>query len=146
MWYGQIPNYYNTTTPYKVLEDQEIEYQVCRDFDHISRYKGLRQVAHMPESYDRYISLEVANPFTTHAEIQYYDVPGYQENRLDLIANQFLGSAQYSWIIAMFNDIEDGFTVHAGQRIMIPKSFTALFNDGEILAPVSALRLNLGSE
>ena len=146
MWYGNVPNYYNTTTPYDTVKHQNIEYQVCRDFDHISRYKGLRQLAHLPESYDRYVTLEAPNPFTSHTEVTYYDVPSYQENRLDLISYKFFGSPQYSWVLALFNDIEDGFTIRAGQRIRVPKSITALFNDGEVLAAVSALKLNLGSE
>lgn len=134
-------------TPYKELEHKGIEYSVCKDYDHISRYKGLRQVVHNPaDSEERFIALETPNPFTTNVEVDYYEVPTYQENRLDIIAQDKLGSASYSWVIAYFNRIEDGFTVKPGQKLIIPKQFTSLFNKGEILQSVSPLALNLGSE
>lgn len=134
-------------TPYKELEHKGIEYSVCKDYDHISRYKGLRQVVHNPaDSEERFIALETPNPFTTNVEVDYYEVPTYQENRLDIIAQDKLGSASYSWVIAYFNRIEDGFTVKPGQKLIIPKQFTSLFNRGEILQSVSPLALNLGSE
>lgn len=136
----------NTLSPYDILKHEGIEYQNCRDFNHISRYKGLRQVAHLPISYDRYTTLGVPNPFDSNVDITFYDVPATEENRLDLISYKFFNSASYSWIIAYFNGIEDGFTVLSGQRLKIPKSFTSLFNTGEILAPIPALNLNLGIE
>ena len=139
--------WYNTLIPYRVVPYEGIEYNVCYDYSHISRYKGLRQVAHCPNSStDRYLALENPNPFSSDVDVTYYEVPSYRENRLDLIANEFLGSATYSWVIAYFNNIEDGFTVRAGQQLKIPKSFTSLFNDGEILASIVATKLNLGTE
>lgn len=136
----------NTLEPYEAVEHQGIEYQPCRKYDHISRYKGLRQVAHLPKSYDRFTTLEVPNNFQSNLEVTYYDVPTTEENRLDLISYKFFNSSSYSWILAYFNGIEDGYTVLAGQRICIPKSFTSLFNNGEILASIPALNLNLGVE
>lgn len=139
--------WYNTLIPYKTVDYAGIEYNVCKEYDHISRYKGFRQVAHNPESMeDRFLTLEITNPFQSNVEVQYYDVPFSRENRLDLIANEFLGSPTYSWVIAYFNNIEDGFTVRPGQRIMIPKTFTSLFNQYEILASIPATKLQLGSE
>lgn len=137
---------YNTLVPYKVLDHRGIQYTTCREYEHISRYKGLRQVIHNPNDSDRFITLETPNAFQTNLEVQYYDVPSYEENRLDLIAQKFLGVATYSWVIAYFNDIDDGFTVREGTRLMIPSNITVLFNTGEILAPVSPLQLNLGYE
>ena len=139
--------FYNTLIPYKILDYTGIEYNVCKDYNHISRYKGLRQVAHNPDSNtDRFVTLEIPNVFRSNVEVQYYDVKTFEENRLDLIAEEFLGSATYSWVIAYMNNIEDGFTVKPGQRIMIPKTFTSLFNSGEILASIPATKLNLGTE
>lgn len=136
------------TIPYKVLEHNGIAYCVCREFDHISRYRNLRQVAMLPgsESNDRVTLLETVNPFITNTEIDYYEVGATEINRLDIIAEKKLGSATYSWVIAYFNGIEDGYTVREGQKLIIPKSVTALLNNGEILAPIAALRLNLGEE
>lgn len=92
------------------------------------------------------MALETTNGFETKTEVQYYDVLAVEENRLDLIAEKFLGSAQYSWVIAYFNHIEDGFSVREGQRLKIPKSISSLFTSGEILASVPPTMLNLGSE
>ena len=139
--------YYDTLVPYKEVEYDGIQYGVCRDFNHISRYRGLRQIVHNPSDIlERFISPETPNPFTTNCEVEYYDVPANEENRLDVIAYKKLGSSSYSWVIAYFNQIEDGYTVREGQRLAIPKSISSLFNSGEILAAISPLQLNLGSE
>lgn len=142
MQYGK-----DLTQPYKTLEHEGISYSVCRDYDYISRYRNLRQVVHLPNSSDRYITLETVNPITTQdLEVIYHVVESREENRLDLIANTYLGSSTYSWVIAYFNQIEDGYTVREGQTLIIPKTVTSLLAQGEILAPITALRLNLGEE
>ena len=69
-----------------------------------------------------------------------------RDDRLDLIAKEQLGSATYSWVIAYFNNIADGFTVLEGTTLQIPNSITELFNKGEILSSVSVNKLNLGKE
>lgn len=140
------PIYYDTLQPYGVVEHTGIEYTVCRDFSHISRYKGLRQIVHNPQESDRFITIETPNPLITNAKFRYYDVPATEENRLDLIAYKFFGSAQYSWVISYFNGIDDGFTVVEGQRLKILDNFTDLFSKGELLASIPALQLNLGTE
>lgn len=138
--------FYNTLVPYKTLDYKGIQYASCRDFNHISRYRGLRQVIHSPNEPDRLVTLETPNPFTTGTDVNYYEVSADTENRLDVIAYRFLGSAQYAWVIAYFNGIEDGFTCREGQKLAIPKSISSLFNTGEILQAVPASTLNLGSE
>lgn len=137
----------NTLTPYTEPKYLGIQYGVCRDYPHISRYKGLRQVVHNPtDNNQRFVALETVNGFDTKTEVTYYDVLAVEENRLDLISTKFFGSPQYSWVIAYFNQIEDGFSVHEGQRLRIPKSISSLFASGEILASVPPTMLNLGSE
>ena len=79
--------------PYKILEHEGIAYAVCKDFNHISRYRNLRQVYLCPDSTDRYSTLETVNPFVTHTKIKYHEVTIEEENRLDLIAYKELGSA-----------------------------------------------------
>lgn len=138
---------YDINHPYQEIPYEGIQYTNCRDYGHISRYKGLRQIVHNPDNTDeRYMALETVNPFTTNADVDYYEVPSRYENRLDIIAYEELGSASYAWVIAYFNNIEDGFSVHEGQLIKIPKNISSLFNSGEILQTVPALGLNLGSE
>ena len=139
--------WYDTLAPYAEVEHNGIQYGVCRDYNHLCRYRRLRQVVNNPNvTEDRFIALETPNPFETHTEVIYYEVPNSEENRLDLIANKLLGSAQYAWVIAYFNDIQDGFSVYAGQRLMLPKTITQLFEKGECLASVSPITLNLGTE
>lgn len=134
------------TKPYKVIEHNGIAYTVCVDYDHISRYRNLRQVIHYTEDSDRYTTLETVNPFITNTEVKYHEVTATEEDRLDLIAYNELGSASYAWVIAYFNQIEDGYTVREGQRLVMPNSVTALLSKGEILAPITALKMNLGEE
>lgn len=138
----------NTLTPYEEVDYKGIQYTTCREFSHISRYRGLRQVIHSPNDVaDRFISLETPNSFkTSDLEVTWHEVLGTEVNRLDLIATKYLGSASYSWIIAYFNQIEDGFTCRLGQKLQIPKSITDLMKKGEMLQPVTALTLNLSSE
>ena len=141
---------YDTLVPYKVLDHKGIQYTYCRDYGHVSRYRGLRQVIHNPNDSDRFISLETSNPLVSHlkdrSNFRYYEVSATTECRLDLIAEKYLGSAQYSWVIAYFNGIEDGFTVREGQVLRFPKNISTLFNSGELLESVTALQLNLGEE
>ena len=139
--------FYDTLTPYRTIEYRGIQYTVCRDYSHISRYRCLRQVIFAPKSRSRFMALETPNAIVVHnLPVKYHQVTALEENRLDLIANAELGSVTYAWIIAYLNKIADGYTVHEGQRLMIPTSITALFNTGELLAPVSPSVLNLGSE
>lgn len=139
--------FFDTLRPFDILDYKGIQYGVCRDFNHVSRYRRLRQVVHSPaDQQDRFVALETPNPFETHAEVVYYKVPATEENRLDIIAYRFLGSANYAWSLAYFNGIEDGYTVHEGQTIMLPRTITQLYNKGECLASVSPLTLNLGTE
>lgn len=136
----------NTLTPYHEIDHRGIQYTTCRDFSHISRHACLRQVVHNPSDSDRFIALETANGFSTKADVIYHDVKVQEENRLDLIAHEYLGSAKYAWVIALFNNIEDGYTISEGQRLAVPTSVSSLFNRNEILAPVPATQLNLGTE
>lgn len=136
----------DTLTPYQTAEHKGIQYSTCREFSHISRYKGLRQVVHNPGYSDRFLALETPNTFSTSADVKYHVVKVDEENRLDIVADKYLGSASYAWVIAYFNNIEDGYTIQEGQRLAIPSSLSSLFSSGEILSPISALTLNLGSE
>lgn len=138
----------NTLIPYEEIEYKGIQYTTCREYNHISRYRGLRQVIHSPlDTAERFIALETPNAFkTSNTDVIWHTVLGTEVNRLDLIANTYLGSANYAWVIAYFNQIEDGFTCRLDQKLRIPKSVTSLMRNGEILQSVTALTLNLSSE
>ena len=140
-------NFYNTLIPYKVIPYDGIEYTNCCEYDHISRYRGIREVIHRPtDPSERFISHETSNYFESHVDVDFYEVPLEEEHRLDLIAYKKLGSASYAWILAYFNDISDGYSCYQGQILAIPKSLYSLFNDGEVLQTVSPFALNLGAE
>jgi len=141
-----VPELNNKLTPYRYIDRDPIQYTYCCEYDHISRYKDLRQVVHQGMSLDRCITLETNNAFKSRASVTYYTVDSRHENRLDLIAQDTLGSATYSWVIAYFNNISDGYTALAGTKLAIPDSVFALFEAGECLASISAVKLNLGSE
>lgn len=137
----------DTYTLYTEVERDPIQYSYCPDYKHISRYRSLRQVIHNGLSSDRFVALETPNPVAIPtSNIKYYSVPANRENRLDLIAFEELGSAQYKWIIAYINKIQDGFTVLQGTQLIIPISLSSLFEKGGILESVTATKLNLGSE
>lgn len=141
-------NILNTLAPYEEIDYKGIQYAPCRDYNHISRYRGLRQVIHSPQDVEeRFLALETPNAFiTSNTDVIWHEVLGVEVNRLDLIARQYLGSASYAWVIAYFNQIEDGFTCRLGQKLKIPKSITDLMRQGEILQSVTALTLNLSRE
>ena len=135
------------TQPYKTADYAGIAYSTCVDYNYISRYRNLREIVVNYNSSNKCSLLETVNPLVTNnLEVIYHVVELSEENRLDLIANKYLGSSTYSWVIAYFNKIDDGYTVREGQTIIIPKTITALFSNGEILAPITALKLNLGEE
>lgn len=139
---------YDTLIPYHVIDYNGIQYGTCRDFSHISRYRCLRRVNHETNTKDQFMTLESPNTIHSDVPVKYYFVRASEENRLDLIAEKYLGSATYAWVIAYLNEIHDGFTVSEGQRLKIPESgsVTALFETGEMLAAVNPLLLNLGAE
>lgn len=135
------------TKPYKTIEHYGIVYSSCKDYNHISRYRNLRQVVHLTDTDSRYEALEVPNAFTTNTDVKYHEVTVNEINRLDLIADQTLGSATYGWVLAYFNNIKDGYTVMEGQKLKYPSNgVTALLNNGEALAPIAKTKLNLGEE
>ncbi len=136
----------NTLNPYSEIDYGHIQYGVCVDYKHISRYKGLRQVTHNVTSGNRFIALETPNIINSITDFTYYVVLAVEKNRLDIISNKLYGSAQYSWIIAYFNNISDGFTVNPGQRLKVPTSLSSLFATGQVLAPIPTNTLNLGQE
>ena len=138
---------YDTTRPYKELETGGIEYTVCKDYLHISRYRRLRQVIHHNEDGRRMETLEIQNEYDySNVEVEYYEVFQDRVNRLDLISYDYYGTTSYSWVIAYVNGIQDGYTVFEGQILMIPKNISELFKSGCVLASVPATSIKLGVE
>lgn len=140
-------NIVNTLIPYAELNNNGIQYNVCVDYNHISRYRCVRQVLHsLDDIENRFVTHETTNAISSDIEVIYHTVTAVEENRLDLIAYNLLGNSTYAWIIAYLNNIEDGFTVLEGDRIKVPKNIYQLFQHHEVLAPVPPSMLNLGTE
>lgn len=56
----------------------------------------------------------------TYDNAQIYVVPPKHENRIDLIAYEFYGSANLYWIICYANAIKDPLDIKAGRPLIIP--------------------------
>lgn len=76
------PIYYDTLIPYCVIKHTGIQYTVCKEYNHISRYRGLRQLVHNLDESDRFIALETPNPIISDAQFIYYDVPSREAGGL----------------------------------------------------------------
>ena len=51
--------YYDTLGTYRPLEHVPIQYGVCRDYGHLCRYRGLRQLVHDPsDEAERFVSFQ----------------------------------------------------------------------------------------
>lgn len=138
---------YDTLTPYKELDVEPLQYGVCRDFDHLSRYRGLRQVVHNVATDEQFVTLETPNSFNSNlTNCKVHTVTYSEQNRLDVIANKYLGSSSYAWVISYMNHIEDGYTIREGQKLVIPNSITDLMQNNEFLSSIPAMQLNLGTE
>ena len=138
---------HDTTKPYKEVDYKGIEYSTCKNFDHISRYKRLRQVIHYLEGNQRFTTLEIQNSYSYKGvEAEYYTVTVDRENRLDLISNDYFGTPTYAWVISYINGIPDAYTVHEGQMLLIPVNISSLFGTNKILSAIPVSSLNLGTE
>jgi hypothetical protein len=122
---------------------RRIQYLHPYDFPHISRYRGLRQIA---DKDNNHVSLETVNPWRSRLPVRWHTVTQAQENRLDRIAKEIYGSELHSWVIVRMNNITDGFSVNAGTKIAVIDNFFDLINKGEVLAAIPPFTLNLRQE
>ena len=138
---------HDTTCAYKEVDYHGIEYTMCKDYEHISRYRRLRQVIHYLEGTDRFMTLETQNKYSySGVTYEYYTVTVDRENRLDLISYDYYNTISYAWLIAYVNGISDGYTVYEGRTLIIPTSITDLFGNNRILSPIPVSTLSLGTE
>lgn len=63
----------------------------------------------------------------------YFVVTQREENRLDIIANDYYGTARYWWVIALANSIIDPFILDIGTKLRIPP-LLSLYNTGGVLS------------
>lgn len=63
---------------------------------------------------------------------QYMTVSLREENRLDIISNDYYNTPNYWWVIALGNYIIDPFTIPVGTYLRIPQ-ISSLYNQGGVL-------------
>ena len=98
-----------------------------RHFEHISRYTRNRQIYN--NANDK-IYLETSNQYKIQLQQNpvYHVVDINEENRLDIIANNYYGDPSLYWVIAMANNIIDPFVVNINTLLVIPY-IEDLFNE-----------------
>lgn len=102
---------------------REIVYEKNKEYQGVtSRYQILRTIregsSYYLETYNQVKVPESENDV-------YHIVSATEVNRLDLIANQYYGSPNYWWAIALANNFIDPLSVQEGTMIRIP-SLTSL--------------------
>jgi hypothetical protein len=102
-------------------------YLAPRNYNHSSRYRIYKQIA---DTQNNTVYLESINPveLSSSGEI-FHSVEDSEENRLDIIAKKYYGSASMYWVIAMANNIIDPMSVFKGTILKIPR-YEALFENG----------------
>lgn len=92
-----------------------------RKYDDISRYSIYRLIIDDNETYTETVN---QTPIDITDKDKYHQVQPEEENRLDIIANNYYGQPQYAWIIAMGNGIIDPLVIKPGTILRIPDLYT----------------------
>lgn len=110
---------------------EQLEYLPTVSYSNACRYKNLRtlkdeetgKIHH--ESWSQQVIEETT-------EDTYVTVTNETENRLDMIAYTYYGSARYWWVVALANYIKDPFDVKVGMTLRIPP-LLSLYKSGGVL-------------
>lgn len=93
------------------------------------RYKNVRRL--QDEDTGKYFHETVPQKFIPSSDDdEYITVTTVTENRLDIIANEYYGTANYWWVIAQANYIIDPFDVPVGTSLRIPPIISLYLNGG----------------
>lgn len=99
-----------------------MRYAKPRKYVKVSRYSIYRQI--LDNNSDTYLETTNQTPVKESDKDIYHEVLREEENRLDIIANNYYNNPSYWWVIAMANDLVDPFYVEAGSIIRIPNFFS----------------------
>lgn len=101
-----------------------MNYTRPRKYNKISRYSKYRQIIDSGVN----IYTETFNKTNVlHSDDDIFHVVlKEEENRLDIISYKYYNTAEYSWVIALANEMVDPFVVNVGSILRIPK-FTSLY-------------------
>ena len=96
-------------------------YAAPRKYTDLSRYSIYRLIIDDNETYTETVN-------RTHIpqsdNDRYHEVQPEEENRLDIIANKYYNKPEYSWIIAMGNELIDPFFIKRGTVLRIPDIYS----------------------
>ncbi len=107
-----------------------IEYVENNEYSTISRYQILREIL---EGKDRYLETYNQVIIPDSDEDVYHVVSQGEENRLDIIAQNYYGESSYWWAIALANELLDPFIVEVGTMVRIPPRTSLVDSKNEIL-------------
>ena len=111
---------------------EPLKYNEPIHYSNVSRYKNIRTLKDEDNGKVYHESWKIKGIPVSNNDDSYYTVTLETENRLDLVAYSFYGSARYWWIVAMANGIIDHFDVAVGTRLRIPPMLT-LYKSGGVL-------------
>jgi len=111
---------------------EPVKYLSPVNYSNVSRYKNVRTIRDDETSKIHHESWKVQGIPLSNDDDSYFTVTLETENRLDLIAYNYYGSARYWWIVALANNIIDPFDVPVGKRLRIPPMLT-LYKVGGVL-------------
>ena len=93
-----------------------MRYSDPRRYEVLSRYSIYRQII----SDETYLETFNQNTIEKSDSDKFHIVTKREENRLDIISNDFYGTPNYWWILAIANELIDPFIVNVGDSIRIP--------------------------
>ena len=129
-----IMNYHLHTDELEVFREiyKQVKYLSPRKYDHVCRYTTVRRIQDK-DSGKIYHENWNKKIIDTSIQDQYFIVTIREQNRLDIISNDFYNTPKFWWMIAMANDIIDPFEVDVGTRLRIP-DVLSFYNKGGVLS------------
>lgn len=105
----------------KSIKDQreEISYLNPEEFNYDSRYESTSLI-YDSKSDKIYHSIKFRNFYGESKKDKYFKVTDREQNRLDIIANDYYNDASKWWIIAYANNLTNCFNVPIGIVLRIP--------------------------
>ena len=111
---------------------ETMEYLPSVIYKNASRYKNLRTLKDSENGRIHHESPVQQAISISNSDDEYVTITNETENRLDLVAYKYYGSARYWWIIALANYIIDPFDIPVGSVLRVPP-LLSLYKSGGVL-------------
>ena len=95
-----------------------MRYAMPTKYTNISRYSIYRQI--LDDDKELYLETVNQTPVDESELDRYHKVLKEEENRLDIISNNYYGTPEYYWVIALGNNLIDPMVVRPGEILRIP--------------------------